>query len=189
MLATLGIVILALLAPSAFAQEPTSPLLVYIFTETVDEDGFRLTQREMSDRDDTVADILDVLNRAERPQRRYADSRRPTYQSVFRVAESPEEADMLWEVVYRGEHATGSASGIAAPLFGGGAVVSQATPQMGRNIQVQLTIGDYTKTVLGAPLGSEGETQWRELAEGLVAEIAEWTQLNHEKVGELLAER
>ena len=188
MLATLGIVILALLAPSASAQEPTSPLLIHVFTETVDEDGFQLTKRELSGRDDTVEDILDLFGGSQ-PRRRYPDSRRPSYRSVFQVAETPEEADMLWEVVYRGEHATGSLSGVAAPVFGGGAVVSQATPQMGRNIQVQLTIGDYTKTVLGAPLGSEGETQWRELAEGLVAEIAEWTQLNHEKVGELLAER
>ena len=79
---------------------------------------------------------------------------------------------------------------MSVPLRGGSTYnTSSSSTLHARNIDLQVTVGSYVRAFAGLPPEEEKDLRWGALAEALVADVEEWTQLNNEKIRALVVER
>jgi len=162
-------VLFAVLVGTASAE----PYKVYVFAKA-DADGF--VDADSKVRKDSVADVKEAL----------ADKK---YRDMFVIVESPEQADLKIEIMWRGPVALDMTTGQTTLIPGIGTAFHQGRRVAQNNLKLDVTVGDRTQTFWSLKPGTRAikMVSWSGHAERAVKNIATWTTENRTAIASLSA--
>ena len=132
------------------------PVKVFLFTKP--SPGSAAVDEQFKARQESLKEVVKALQDAK-------------YQASIAVVQSRDAADVIVELVSRGEITRSSASSSTRSVGAGGtASASQSASETKRHLKFLMTAGGPAKE-----LTTEGQQPWNEMAQKAAGDIARWT--------------
>jgi hypothetical protein len=152
---------LMLAAVTAPQMASAQPLRIFLFTSDV-RDG--KVDEQLKARQEALRDLSRALSAAK-------------YRKTFTVVTSRDRADVLVELLSRGETTRSSSRSSSRAIGGGTASASQSASETKHHLKVRLSAGDLAQELI-----TEGDLPWAKLAEKAAADIAGWAAKNELRI-------
>jgi hypothetical protein len=154
-----ALLVLSLTAIGLPAVAVAQPVKVFLFTRP--SPGSASVDEEFKARQDAVRDVSRDLEAAK-------------YRKLITVVQSRDAADLVVELVSRGETTRSSSSSSTRSVGGGGtASASRSASETKRHLRFAMTAGGVAEE-----LTTEGQQPWIEMAERAAGDLAKWTADN-----------
>jgi hypothetical protein len=148
----------ALVAPGMAAADPVK---VFLFTSDI-RDG--VIDEQLEARQEALRDVTRALS----------DAR---YQKTVTLVSRRDYADLIVEVLSRGETASSSSSSSTRSVAGGTASASHSASETKRHLKFRLSAG-----TLVFDLTTEADLPWPKMAERAAEELARWAAQNEQQI-------
>lgn len=144
---------LALIAPATSTVAAAEPLKMFVFTSEVSSGS---VDEQLKARRESLQDLVETLSS-------------PRYQNTLTLVKSREGADVIVELVSRGETTTSVASSSERAADGARASASRSSSVTKRFLKYRISAGRHTDN-----LTTEDQLPWPRMAERAAEDLVKW---------------
>ena len=148
---------LLLIAAAASTISAAEPIKIFVFTNDVPSGS---VDEQLKVRRESLQDLVKALSG-------------PTYQTTLTLLKSREGADVVVELVSRGETTTGTANSSTRAADGAKASASSSSSVTKQFLTFRIFAGQHT-----ANLTTEGQLPWPKMAERAAQDLVAWIGKN-----------
>jgi site-specific recombinase XerD len=147
----------ALIAAAASMIAAAEPVKVYVFTNEVPSGS---VDEQLKARRESLQDLVKILSS-------------PRYQKILSLVKSREGADVIVELVSRGETKTSAASSASRAAGGATASASRSSSVTKQFLKFRISAGQRAEN-----LTTEDQLPWPKMAELAAEDLVEWIGVN-----------
>jgi len=152
-----GLLSLALIAAAALSMAAAEPVKMFVFTNEVPSGS---VDEQLKARRESLQDLVKTLSS-------------PTYQKTLTLVKSREGADVIVELVSRGESTTGAATSSTRAADGAKASASSSSSVTKQFLKFRISAGQHADN-----LTTEDQLPWPKMAERAAADLVAWIVKN-----------
>ena len=153
-----ALLVLVLTSIAVLSVVAAEPVKVFLFTKP--SPGSASVDEQFKARQDALRDVSKALGDAK-------------YRNAVAVVQSRDAADVIVELLSRGETTRSSAANSTRSSGGGTASASRSASETKRHLRFVMTAGGSAEE-----LTTEGQQPWSDMAEQAASDIAKWTADN-----------